>query len=135
MIPCVCVIHNHSPAFPNCLNISSHFRDNIVSLAIGSSNAFALVTGALLLGSGLVEIPRGLWQNADLSHRYRWLLRRVARATQRLDVAHRELSTAIVVSCCSCCCWLLLLLLLLVVAGGCCCFRPVGSVLYCITQR
>ena len=76
-----------------------------MSLAIGSSNAFALVTGALLLGSGLVEIPRGLWQNADLSHRYRWLLRRVARATQRLDVAHRELSTAIVVSCWIGGCW------------------------------
>ncbi|CAI5958676.1 unnamed protein product [Closterium sp. NIES-64] len=70
--------------------------DNIVSLAIGASNAFALITGALLLGYGLVEIPRGLWSHADLAERHKWLSVRVARAAQKLDQAHQELSTAIV---------------------------------------
>ncbi|CAI5470865.1 unnamed protein product [Closterium sp. Yama58-4] len=72
--------------------------DNIVSLAIGASNAFALITGALLLGYGLVEIPRGLWSHADLAERHKWLSVRVARAAQRLDQAHQELSTAIVIA-------------------------------------
>ncbi|CAI5517176.1 unnamed protein product [Closterium sp. Naga37s-1] len=72
--------------------------DNIVSLAIGASNAFALITGALLLGYGLVEIPRGLWSHADLAERHKWLSVRVARAAQKLDQAHQELSTAIVIA-------------------------------------
>lgn len=73
-------------------------RDTIVKMAIGASNAFALVTGALLLGFGLVEIPRGLWRHADLAERQRWLSHRVAKTAQKLDQAHQELSTAIVVS-------------------------------------
>ncbi|GJP29655.1 hypothetical protein CLOM_g19288 [Closterium sp. NIES-68] len=72
--------------------------DNIVSLAIGASNAFALITGALLLGYGLVEIPRGLWCHADLAERHKWLSVRVARVAERLDQAHQELSTAIVIA-------------------------------------
>ncbi|CAI7797867.1 unnamed protein product, partial [Closterium sp. NIES-53] len=72
--------------------------DNIVSLAIGASNAFALITGALLLGYGLVEIPRGLWSHADLAERHKWLSGRVARRAQKLDQAHQELSTAIVIA-------------------------------------
>jgi len=38
-------------------------RGTMVKLAIIASNAFALITGALLLGFGLVEIPRGLWEH------------------------------------------------------------------------
>ena len=71
--------------------------DNLVTLAIGASNAFGLVTGALLLGFGLVEIPRNLWRHADLDARQKWLSHKVAKVADKLDEAHQELSTAVVV--------------------------------------
>ena len=68
-----------------------------MTLAIGASNAFGLVTGALLLGFGLVEIPRNLWRHADLDARQKWLSHKVAKVADKLDEAHQELSTAVVV--------------------------------------
>lgn len=70
----------------------------IRELAIGASNAFGLITGALLLGYGLVEVPRGLWRHADFAERHKWLGHKVARVAEKLDAAHRELSTAIVIA-------------------------------------
>lgn len=72
--------------------------DNLLGLAIGASNAFGLVTGALLLGFGLVEIPRGLWRHANLDERAKWLSHKVAKVAEKLDHAHQELSTAIVIT-------------------------------------
>lgn len=71
--------------------------ENLVTLAIGASNAFGLVTGALLLGFGLVEIPHNLWRHADLDARQKWLSHKVAKVADKLDEAHQELSTAVVV--------------------------------------
>eukprot|EP00897_Mesotaenium_endlicherianum_P005633 jgi/Mesen1/5098/ME000252S04208 len=70
----------------------------IRTLAIGASNAFGLITGALLLGFGLVEVPRSLWKHADLTERQKWLTHKVAKVAERLDEAHQELSTAIVIA-------------------------------------
>lgn len=73
-------------------------RSGIQGYAIAASNTFGLVTGGLLLAYGLVELPRGLWRHADLNLRQRWLAHKVGRIAEKLDEAHGELSTAIVVS-------------------------------------
>lgn len=73
-------------------------RNGLLALAIASSNTFGLVTGAFLLGYGLVEIPRGMWRNADLEFRQKYLTHKISRCAVKLDDAHQELSTAIVVS-------------------------------------
>ena len=73
------------------------FREKLKGLAIGASNAFALVTGALLLGFGLVEVPRGLWKHADPVERAKWLSHKVSKVAEKLDDAHQELSTVLVV--------------------------------------
>lgn len=69
-----------------------------MGLAIACSNTFGLVTGAFLLGFGLLEIPRSIWRNANWTYRHKRLSHRVARVAVSLDDAHQELSTAIVVS-------------------------------------
>lgn len=69
-----------------------------MALGMACSNTFGLVTGAFLLGFGLVEIPRSQWRNADLMFRQKLLTHRIARVAVKLDDAHQELSTAIVVS-------------------------------------
>ena len=73
-------------------------RSGILGLAIACSNAFGLITGAFLLGFGLVEIPRSMWRNADLEYRQKYLTHKIARSAVKLDDAHQELSTAIVVN-------------------------------------
>ncbi|GAQ89609.1 hypothetical protein KFL_005410080 [Klebsormidium nitens] len=70
----------------------------IQGYAIAASNTFGLVTGGLLLAYGLVELPRGLWRHADLNLRQRWLAHKVGRIAEKLDEAHGELSTAIVIA-------------------------------------
>eukprot|EP00850_Spirogloea_muscicola_P000577 SM000002S05657 [mRNA] locus=s2:1440309:1445495:+ [translate_table: standard] len=70
----------------------------LVSLAIQGSNTFGLVTGAFLLGFGLVDLPRGLWTHADLAARQMWLSHKVAKVAQKLDNAHQELSTVLVIA-------------------------------------
>jgi hypothetical protein len=67
-------------------------------LAIACSNTFGLVTGAFLLGYGLVEIPRSMWRNADMDYRQKRLTHKISRCAVKLDDAHQELSTAIVVN-------------------------------------
>lgn len=68
-----------------------------MGLAMACSNTFGLVTGAFLLGFGLVGVPRSLWRNADLQFRQKWLSHKIVRVAEKLDIAHTELSTAIVV--------------------------------------
>lgn len=75
----------------------SSFRNGLLALAIACSNTFGLVTGAFLLGYGLVEIPRGMWRNADMDYRQKYLTHKISRSAVKLDDAHQELSTAIVV--------------------------------------
>jgi sulfite exporter TauE/SafE len=68
-----------------------------MAFCMACSNTFGLVTGAFLLGYGLVEIPRSHWRDADLEFRQKLLSHRIARVAVKLDDAHQELSTAIVV--------------------------------------
>lgn len=72
-------------------------RNKVLGVAIACSNTFGLVTGAFLLGFGLVEIPRSMWRNADLQYRQKVLSHKIAKVAVKLDDAHQELSTAIVV--------------------------------------
>ncbi|GAV83164.1 LMBR1 domain-containing protein [Cephalotus follicularis] len=67
-------------------------------LAMALSNTFGLVTGAFLLGFGLVEIPKSIWRNADWTTRQKVLSHKIAKMAVRLDDAHQELSNAIVVA-------------------------------------
>lgn len=72
--------------------------NRVMGLAIACSNTFGLVTGAFLLGFGLLEIPRSIWRNANWTYRHKRLSHRVARVAVSLDDAHQELSTAIVIA-------------------------------------
>ncbi|MBA0828976.1 hypothetical protein Goarm_013600 [Gossypium armourianum] len=62
------------------------------------SNTFGLVTGAFLLGFGLSEIPKGIWKNVDWTFRHKVLSHKVAKMAVKLDDAHQEFSSAIVVA-------------------------------------
>eukprot|EP00249_Psilotum_nudum_P012524 c23832_g1_i1 orf=2-1678(-) len=72
--------------------------DGVMGLAMACSNTFGLVTGAFLLGFGLIEIPRSIWRNANWNFRQRLLSHRVAKVAVNLDDAHQELSTAMVIA-------------------------------------
>eukprot|EP01018_Ginkgo_biloba_P034789 Gb_30378 [translate_table: standard] len=75
-----------------------HWEGGIVGLAMACSNTFGLVTGAFLLGFGLIEIPRSIWRNANWNYRQKILSHRVAKMALKLDDAHQELSNAIVIA-------------------------------------
>ncbi|KAJ7552379.1 hypothetical protein O6H91_06G052900 [Diphasiastrum complanatum] len=70
----------------------------VMGLAMACSNTFGLVTGAFLLGFGLIEIPRSIWRKADWQYRQKVLTHRIAQVAVKLDDAHQELSTAVVIS-------------------------------------
>ncbi|MCO5596987.1 hypothetical protein L7F22_051059 [Adiantum nelumboides] len=72
--------------------------NRVMGLAIACSNTFGLVTGAFLLGFGLLEIPRSIWRNANWTYRHKRLSHSVAKVAVSLDDAHQELSTAIVIA-------------------------------------
>lgn len=72
--------------------------NRVMGLAIACSNTFGLVTGAFLLGFGLIEIPRSIWRNANWHYRQKRLSHRVAKVAVKLDDAHQELSTAMVIA-------------------------------------
>ncbi|GLJ46677.1 hypothetical protein SUGI_0983730 [Cryptomeria japonica] len=71
---------------------------SIIGMAMACSNTFGLVTGAFLLGFGLIEIPRSIWRNANWIYRQKVLSHRVAKMAVKLDDAHQELSNAIVIA-------------------------------------
>lgn len=68
-----------------------------MGLAMACSNTFGLVTGAFLLGFGLSEIPKSIWKNADWTARQKFLSHKIAKMAVKLDDAHQDFSTAIVV--------------------------------------
>lgn len=45
--------------------------EDLLTLVIPLSNAYGLALLTLLMGYGLVEVPRGLWFNSDIN----WVLR------------------------------------------------------------
>ncbi|XP_051117570.1 uncharacterized protein LOC127242177 isoform X2 [Andrographis paniculata] len=70
----------------------------ILAWAMACSNIFGLVTGAFLLGFGLIEIPKSIWKNSDWTTRHKVLSHKIAKTAVKLDDAHKELSNAIVVA-------------------------------------
>ncbi|TYJ44034.1 hypothetical protein E1A91_A03G193600v1 [Gossypium mustelinum] len=75
-----------------------HVSGDILGFAMACSNTFGLVTGAFLLGFGLSEIPKGIWKNVDWTFRHKVLSHKVAKMAVKLDDAHQEFSSAIVVA-------------------------------------
>ncbi|KAA3482530.1 LMBR1 domain-containing protein 2-like protein isoform X1 [Gossypium australe] len=71
---------------------------DILGFAMACSNTFGLVTGAFLLGFGLSEIPKGIWKNVDWTFCHKVLSHKVAKMAVKLDDAHQEFSSAIVVA-------------------------------------
>ncbi|KAE9604789.1 hypothetical protein Lal_00010903 [Lupinus albus] len=71
---------------------------SLLGFAMACSNTFGLVTGAFLLGFGLSEIPKSIWQNADWTTRQKVLSHKISQMAVKLDDAHKELSNAIVVA-------------------------------------
>ncbi|OIV98445.1 hypothetical protein TanjilG_16772 [Lupinus angustifolius] len=71
---------------------------SLLGFAMACSNTFGLVTGAFLLGFGLSEIPKSIWQNADWTTRQKVLSHKISQMAVKLDDAHQELSNAIVVA-------------------------------------
>ncbi|KAK8562757.1 hypothetical protein V6N12_010827 [Hibiscus sabdariffa] len=77
---------------------SKNWSGDILGFAMACSNTFGLVTGAFLLGFGLSEIPKGIWKNVDWTFRHKVLSHKVAKMAVKLDNAHQEFSSAIVVA-------------------------------------
>ncbi|KAG8498111.1 hypothetical protein CXB51_007301 [Gossypium anomalum] len=75
-----------------------HVSGDILGFAMACSNTFGLVTGAFLLGFGLSEIPKGIWKNVDWTFRHKVLSHKVAKMAVKLDDAHQEFSSVIVVA-------------------------------------
>jgi hypothetical protein len=46
--------------------------NSLMGMAVALSQTFALSTGILLMGYGLVDIPRNCWRKAGLTSRLRW---------------------------------------------------------------
>ncbi|KAM7276825.1 hypothetical protein ACFE04_018691 [Oxalis oulophora] len=80
------------------ITMNAHWSGDIRGLAMALSNTFGLVTGAFLLGFGLVELPKTIWRNADWTTRQKLLSHKIAKMAVRLDDAHKDLSNAIVVA-------------------------------------
>ncbi|KAG4159857.1 hypothetical protein ERO13_D02G198900v2 [Gossypium hirsutum] len=76
----------------------TYVSGDILGFAMACSNTFGLVTGAFLLGFGLSEIPKGIWKNVDWTFRHKVLSHKVAKMAVKLDDAHQEFSSAIVVA-------------------------------------
>lgn len=48
-----------------------HCRENLLPIAMAAANAWGLLLSTVMMGYGLVEVPRGLWFDADID----WCLR------------------------------------------------------------
>ncbi|KAL0026350.1 hypothetical protein WJX79_001807 [Trebouxia sp. C0005] len=70
---------------------------NISPLALTLSNTYGLVAGVFLLGYGLVEIPRGMWNQANPEERLRSCSYRLGRCADTLEDAASELQSVITV--------------------------------------
>ena len=70
----------------------------LVSFAMALSNAWGLLLVVLFLGYGLVEVPRGLWKQADRQAMLRSLESRATHFKDSLDDAVGELDEVLMVS-------------------------------------
>ena len=56
------------------------------------ANVFGISTGVLLMGYGLVDVPRRLWRRASFNARVMWAYKRVAASSRALTTAHEKLA-------------------------------------------
>eukprot|EP00899_Mesostigma_viride_P004743 jgi/Mesvir1/1426/Mv14422-RA.3 len=66
-------------------------------LSIAMSNTFGLLAVTVLLAYGLVEVPRYVWHKANTPRRFRYVTYLAGRVNEKLEDAHAELSTVIMV--------------------------------------
>eukprot|EP00884_Botryococcus_braunii_P014847 jgi/Botrbrau1/23363/Bobra.0051s0016.1 len=67
-----------------------HWRE-LLPLAMTASNTYGLVAVILLLGYGLVAIPRLLWMDSNPEQRLRYYYHRVGRAAEKMEDANYEM--------------------------------------------
>ncbi|KAG1668956.1 hypothetical protein FOA52_001000 [Chlamydomonas sp. UWO 241] len=77
---------------------SSHLPPALLlDLAVFASNAFGLLAGLLLLGYGLVEIPRGLWLTSNPDVMLKWAAHKCGKYAEAVMRATNELETVVAV--------------------------------------
>lgn len=74
-----------------------NFTD-LMSWGIALSNAFGLSVGILLLGYGLVEIPRHMWKS-EPEQMYKWAAHRAGRLAESVIKTTQELEAVVTVIC------------------------------------
>ncbi|GLC39990.1 hypothetical protein PLESTB_000120900 [Pleodorina starrii] len=70
--------------------------DGLMGLGIGLSNAFGLIASIILLGYGLVEIPRNLWK-ADPERQLKWCAHRAGKYAEKVMKSTAELETVVTI--------------------------------------
>ncbi|PNW77818.1 hypothetical protein CHLRE_10g453100v5 [Chlamydomonas reinhardtii] len=70
--------------------------DGLMGLGIGLSNAFGLIASIILLGYGLVEIPRNMWK-ADPERQLKWCAHRAGKYAEKVMKATSELETVVTI--------------------------------------
>jgi hypothetical protein len=73
--------------------------DQIAGLGMALSNTFGLCAGMLLLGYGLVQIPREAWRTASPEQQLRWCCHRAGRFSSDVIRRTNELETVVTVIC------------------------------------
>lgn len=69
---------------------------DLLGLAIGLANAFGLIASIILLGYGLVEIPRHLWK-ADPERQLKWCAHRAGKFAEKVMKSTAELETVVAI--------------------------------------
>ncbi|GIL77008.1 hypothetical protein Vretimale_3267 [Volvox reticuliferus] len=70
--------------------------DGLMGLGIGLSNAFGLIASIILLGYGLVEIPRNLWK-ANPERQLKWCAHRAGKYAEKVMKSTAELETVVTI--------------------------------------
>ncbi|KAG2435358.1 hypothetical protein HXX76_007431 [Chlamydomonas incerta] len=70
--------------------------DSLMGVGIGLSNAFGLIARIILLGYGLVEIPRNMWK-ADPERQLKWCAHRAGKYAKKVMKATSELETVVTI--------------------------------------
>ncbi|PNH04704.1 LMBR1 domain-containing protein 2 [Tetrabaena socialis] len=70
--------------------------EGLMGLGIGMSNAFGLIASIILLGYGLVEIPRNMWK-ADPERQLKWCAHRAGKYAEKVMKSTAELETVVTI--------------------------------------
>jgi len=73
--------------------------DQVAGLGMALSNTFGLCAGMLLLGYGLVQVPREAWRTASPEQELRWCAHRAGRLAPEVIRRTNELETVVTVVC------------------------------------